>query len=394
MKKIKVCLWATTLQANIYTFARYLAERDECEVVVVTEDVDGYKNEPINLLAPINAPILDKNDSATDKFLKEFNADVTVVDNHYPKKKISDNIVVLWHGFGWKGPENRKDFDSVFSEVKKLTGISPDSPNSKFRWICAGATNFNHRKNVTEIAEENLVVAGQPYYDDILNPPFDKNRALDFYPESFKGRKIALVAFTWHYGNVFSHWGDDIAIFESLFDRCNRLNISIILRMHDKKRFDKKYLKSLEDLADKYGNVFFKYKDIDRDNLMDIVVSDFMISNFSSMITYYYPTMKPSIHIYPVDDSKDKTVYRVWKNGKVREKKAEADYIWSLPSEENGGIVVKSLEELLSSVKLSIENPDCCKDRSNYFIDKHLAPVDGKNCKRIADVMKDFVLKP
>lgn len=388
MEKIRVCLYATTLQANIFSFAKYLSGRDDFEVVVVTENVPEYLNEPVNSLFPLNCQILEKDASSTEKFLKDFKADVTVVDNHYPKKKISEKILVLWHGFGWKGPENKKDFESPFKEVKRLTGISPEFPNPNFRWICAGPTNYDHRKNITEIAAENLRVEGQPYYDDIVNAKFNKEQLLKFYPDSFIGKKIALLAFTWHYGKILSHWGEDIVIFDKLLTLFDELGIASIIRMHDRKRFEKKYLDQLENLVEKHESVLLKYKDQNRDNLIDIQVSDFMISNFSSIITYYYPTLRPSIHIYPVNKNSKESVYRVWKDGKVREKSSEnADYIWSLPSEENGGLVVYSMEQLFEAVKRSVQTPDCCKEKSLNFMKKHLAPVDGKNCERIANVL-------
>lgn len=392
MEKIRVCLWATTLQANIFSFARYLAGQSDFETVVVTENVAEYKKEPVNGFLPLNCPVLERDSWSTERFLKKFKADVTVVDNHYPKKKISEGILVLWHGFGWKGPENRQDFDTPFREVQKLTGISPDLPNPFFRWICAGPANYDHRKNITGIAAENLRVEGQPYYDDIVNAKFDKDRLLEFYPGSFKGKKIALLAFTWHYGKILSHWGEDIVIFDRLLSLFDELGIASIIRMHDRKRFEKNYLDQLAELAGKHESVLLKYKDENRDNLLDIQISDMMISNFSSIITYYYASLKPSIHIYPVDRNSRESVYRVWKDGKVREKSSEsADYIWSLPSDENGGLVVYSMEELFEAVKRSVQDPDCCKERSLNFMKKHLAPVDGKNCERIAGVLKEMV---
>jgi hypothetical protein len=48
------------------------------------------------------------------------------------------------------------------------------------------------------------------------------------------------------------------------------------------------------------------------------------------------------------------------------------------------------MEELFEAVKRSVQNPDCCKEKSLNFMKKHLAPVDGKNCERIANVLVEL----
>ncbi len=395
MEKIRVCVWATTFQANIYSLTKYLISKNLFDIVVVTEESAKYSDEPLAKIRPLKCLFLDKNDSKTLKFIKnEFKPDVTIVDNHYPPEKISQVLVNVWHGFGWKGPEDKKQFASVFREIKKLTGISPDKPNNFFKFISAGNTNYEYRINITGFAPENVAPLGQAFTDDIIKNDIKRSEIIGFYPKEFENKKICLFAPTWHFGRIFSHLGDDIEILERIFKKLETLGAALILRMHDKKRFEPEYLEKLEELAANNPLVLLKYKDTDRDNLLDILVSDIMMSNYSSILTFFYGTGRPTIHIHPVDKKSEISYYRVWKNGAVRTEKApEKSYIWSLPPEENGGLVAETVEEIEASLKKALNEPLCCKAKSEGFIQKHTAPYDGHTCERIAGIIEEIVLK-
>ena len=393
MEKIRVCLWATTLQANIWSLAKYLSQDEKFEIVVVTEGAERWRSEPITTVFPPMFEVLDKNASETLRFLKnEFHPQVTVVDNHYPPSKLSPFLINVWHGFGWKGPEDRAAFNTVFKNVKKLTGISPERPNPYFRFISAGETNRDYRIHVTEFAPENVLPLGQAFTDDIVRNDIKRQEIEKFYSESFIGHKICLFAPTWHFGRIFSHLGDDIEILGRIFDTLERLECALILRMHDRNRFDPAYLHALQSLVSRHPLVMMKYKDMDRDNLLDISVSDVMMSNYSSILTFFYGTSRPSIHIYPVDKRREASYYRVWKNGAVQLKKAPEDsYIWSLPPEENGGLVAASVEEIEAALEQALTDPSCCVEKSRRFIENHTAPYDGRVCENIAGEIIDMV---
>ena len=384
--KIKVVFWTTTFQADVWALARYMCKDERFEPVVVLENRDGYMQEPIQQLAPFECPLWDQGDSDIFKRIKAFAPDVTVVDNHFPKKRLSSYLFVLWHGFGWKGPNDVKEFSSVHKNIKKLSGGSSMKPNSNFTWQCFGPTDLAHRNAVSGFARENLASLGAAFTDELLNPPITKSDALRFYPESFNGKKVVLIALTWHYGRAFSHWGDDLELFGKLFDRLDDLGAAAIIRMHDRMRFEPEYLSQLERLVHSHDNAIIKYKDESRDSLLDMMVSDVMISNFSSILNYFYATTRPSIHVYPVKEADEAFLWRTLKNGKINVKKVpSADYVWKLPPEENGGMVVKSFEELPLAVERALKDPTCCKEASLSFMKRHMAPVNGETCSRIAD---------
>ena len=139
------------------------------------------------------------------------------------------------------------------------------------------------------------------------------NDYLQQHPELLGAKRVGLIALTWHYGRALSHWGEDIALLKRLFDHMAEHQSAPILRMHDRKRFEPAYLLELERLVANYPEAVIKFKDEARDSLLDLVASDFIISNFSSILNYYYATRKPSIHVYPVSAANEAFLWRRWR---------------------------------------------------------------------------------
>ena len=118
MDKIRVCFWSTTFQADIFSFAYYLSLNEQFDVVVVLEDIDKYKQEPIYTLQPITCNMLDKNDKNTLSYLKKFEPHLTIIDNHFPSKNFSSHIFNIWHSYGWKGPQDKKEFKGIYKNIR------------------------------------------------------------------------------------------------------------------------------------------------------------------------------------------------------------------------------------------------------------------------------------
>ena len=114
---------------------------------------------------------------------------------------------------------------------------------------------------------------GAVSHDD-LRVPLDRSLAQPFYPFDVVGRQTVLLAPTWHYGEVFAHWGRDADLFERLLSHLQQRNVNVILRLHDSFRFDKPYRRFLDGLAARYPNVLLKFKDHHPDNFLDLQVAD------------------------------------------------------------------------------------------------------------------------
>jgi CDP-glycerol glycerophosphotransferase (TagB/SpsB family) len=162
--------------------------------------------------------------------------------------------------------------------------------------------------------------------------------------------------------------------------------------LHDSFRFDKEYRGFLGSLANRYDNVLIKYKNHHPDNLLDLQISDCLITNFSSIANLFYATGRPTIHIYPVKHADEEFL---WRNktfaGVYKKRVNSARYIWKLDPEENGGLLANDFEELQEQVEYSIEHPDCCRGATEEFLDKYMLGADGGNCERIWETLQKLV---
>jgi CDP-glycerol glycerophosphotransferase (TagB/SpsB family) len=271
---------------------------------------------------------------------------------------------------------------------------SGKKPNRNFRWQCFGPYDVDHRSRASGFARENLLDLGSAYSDDILK--LTKTEVADFkrsHAYAFPGHPVILFAPTWHYSEVLGHWGEDRKLLGEFFSWCGERSLNLLFRLHDAYRYDAIYRETLEELERDHPHVVFKYKNRHRDNLLDIAVADMAISNFSSILNYFYVTGRPSIHIYPVVTGDASFAWRRYKGGRLVEKKVDSpDFIWKLPLEENGGLTAHSFQELRDHVVAALADPGCCKDRSERFLRKYFTDVDGKTCERVAHALRVFAL--
>ncbi|MBU0552867.1 CDP-glycerol glycerophosphotransferase family protein [Myxococcota bacterium] len=388
---LRVCFWTTTLQADVLTLARHLTEDPRFEVLVIADEVAAFLQEPIQRLRPLTAALIDKADPKVITKARAFRADITVVDNHFPPKALSPLLFVLWHGFGWKGPNDIKEFAAVHRDIKRLTKAPSTQPNPRFLWQCFGPTDLEHRHAVSGFARENLASLGAAFTDDLITPTVPREVARAHYPALAGCAQIVLVALTWHYGRALAHWGDDLELFKRLLDALAARGAGVILRMHDRRRFEPDYLAALEALVAAREGVIIKFKDEDRDSLLDLSASDVMVSNYSSILNYFYATQRPSIHVYPVASASEAFLWRTWKRGKVRiEAVPSADYVWKLPPEEHGGLLARDFEGLIQAIYQGLDDPGCSVEAAARFMTRHMAPVDGRTSARIATALRHF----
>ncbi|MDX1639079.1 MAG: CDP-glycerol glycerophosphotransferase family protein, partial [Balneolaceae bacterium] len=268
---------------------------------------------------------------------------------------------------------------------------SAKRPNDQFMWQCFGPWDFKHRTKVSRIHPDNCRILGAASHD-YLYKPLDPELAQPYYPFDVVDTPTVLIAPTWHYGEVFSHWGNDRDLFPRLIEHISNQGANIILRLHDSFRFDKQYRTFLDSLADTYDNVMLKYKDQNPDNLLDLQISDMLITNFSSIANLFYATGRPTIHIYPVKSADEEFLWRNQTFAGVYKKRVNsAKFIWKLSPEKHGGLLANDFKELTGLVDHAIANPDCCRTKAKDFLRRYMIEPDGQNCERTWNALVELV---
>lgn len=387
---MNVLFYASTFGADLWSFAQFLDKKPNVTVKVLLSAPEQYQKEGIAELFPLKAELMKK--SLKSYFFKpgSFKPDVTIMDNKVPLRAPSPYGFMLWHGFGWKGPNDVQEFSWLHRSIQAAWG-SAMVPNKNFRWQCFGQWDFRHRTEVSGFHPANCRILGSASHD-ILREPLAKEKMQPYYPFDVVNKKTVLIAPTWHYGEVFSHWGNNKVLFEKLFNRIDDYDANVILRLHDSFRFDSKYFAFLEELVKNHPNTLLKFKDKNPDNLLDMMVSDALITNYSSIANLYYATGRPAIHVYPVKSKDEDFLWRKHTLLGVRKKTVDSvKYMWKLPPEENGGLMALNFDMLLEQVDQALTEPDCCTDRAKAFLDKYMLGADGKNRQRIWDAVQEQV---
>lgn len=379
---MKILVYATTFGADLWSFTKYLDQRDDTSVDVMMPRPDLYYREGVSDLFPLQANIYQRKWYKDFIARRQFKPDITIMDNHVPLRPTSPYGLMLWHGYGWKGPNDEEEFKWLHRAIK-LTWGDAKKENDYFRWQCFGTYDYEHRTKVSGFAPENCRILGAASHDDLIKP-LDRKLAQPYYPFDVENTPTVLIAPTWHYGDVLEHWGKDRELFPRLIEHIKSMGANIILRLHDSFRFDEEQIEFLKQLDDQYPNLVLKFKDEAQDNYLDMQVADLLITNFSSIANLFYATGRPTVHIYPVKDADERFMWKSRFLTGFRVKEVESvKYIWKFSPQENGGLMATNFEMLLDQVSYALENPDCCYEKARNFLDKHMLGADGRNCERI-----------
>lgn len=387
---MKICFWATSFQADNQALASYLCRQPGVEVVVALDDPDRYRSEPVWGVLPFGGRLLDRRASSTLDAIEAFAPDCLIVDNHLPKRRLAPRLYVLWHGYGWRVD----DLSTMKKELVKLIG-PVEAPNDRFRWSAFGPVDRSYRIEHSGFAAENVVAAGSPY-SDLLIPGAPRQVRLE--PGSVQphyridlGRPTLLLGMTWHHGGALAHWGDDQALHEALAGHLEQRGANLLIRMHDRHRYDAADVARMERLSERHPNVQLKFKSSSPDSLVDVLLSSAMISNYSSFLNAYYHTGKPSLHIDPVAHGSP-NYRRDWRWGRLRVKKvADPLASWKLAPDDIGGLVAHDFDQLLAGVDRALDDPGCCAAASAAFNQRHVTAADGRTCERIADALRAWI---
>jgi hypothetical protein len=393
---MNVLVWASTFGADLWSFTRFLGQKPGVWVKVVMGDPALFQQQGVAELFPLGDSVelvrrrFWHHALGVPGFGGDFEADVTIMDNTTPFFRTSPKALMLWHGFGWKGPDSEEDLWWLHRSLRRTWGDAR-RPNDDLRWQCFGPWDRKHRTDVSGIHPENTRLIGAASHDD-LRTPLDRDRAQPHYPFDVASRKTVLIAPTWHYGEVFAHWGTDADLMTRLVRRITDRGAGVILRLHDSFRFSKDYRAFLEELATDHDRVMLKFKDQHPDNYLDLQVADVLVTNFSSIANLFYATGRPTVHVYPVADADEAFMARRYTLAGVWKKEVEsARFVWKLPPTDHGGMLACSFDELTERVERGLDDPGCCRDEAQDFLDRHMMGADGHACKRAWEGVQELV---
>jgi hypothetical protein len=389
MPPTRILVWPTTFGADLWSFTRRLAERPGFDVSVVLDDPDGFLREPVNRVLPLRAELIRRRPWHHVLGRLGFRPPITIFDNRVPLRATSPTGLALWHGFGWKGPNDEHELGWLHASIARAWG-SAKVPNPRFRWQAFGPWDKQHRSEVSRIHADNIRELGAASHDD-LREPLDRAKIRDAYPFDVTTRPTVLVAPTWHYSEVFAHWGSDRELFARLIAHVLARGANIILRFHDSYRFDPEYVRFLRSLGEQKERVLVKFKDEAPDNYLDLQVADVLVTNYSSIANLFYATLRPTIHVYPVRDADEAFLWRQHTVFGPRIRRVEsARFIWKLPPEDHGGLQARSFDELLLELDRALDEPSCCQTAARAFLDRHMLGADGGNTERIVRVVEEL----
>lgn len=388
---MRACFWSTTFQSDNLAQAVLMADQGH-DVTVVMPSPGDFLKQPISKLAPLRARLLDRGDVETLRMLRDESFDVMVVDNHLPSVSLADRLFVLWHGFGWR----IDDLSTMRAELRKLVGdVTRENP--RFRWQAFGDWDREYRITHSELDSHNVVALGAPVSDWLrpespLRARFDRPAVQDAYSIDLQ-KKVVLVALTWHHGGSLVHWGDEEQLLTRLAQHAQALGASILLRMHDRRRYAGDYVALVTRVAESLrGSLMLKWKDESPDNTIDMLVSDVCVSNYSSVLNSFYYTERPTIHIDPHDaEAEHHTTYRLFCGVPIPVRVKGREEIWKLSPDEQGGLRAQSFDELLAHLERALADPTCCGERARAFTRRYVTQVDGESAQRTLRYLEQWL---
>ncbi|MEM7209225.1 MAG: hypothetical protein AAF434_15485 [Pseudomonadota bacterium] len=388
---MKICIWTTSLQADTLALALALDRDPEVELMIVAANLNAYRNEPVARLCPLSCELIDRHDDAHEKQVVAFGADIVIADNHLPKFKAGQRLVFLWHGLPLK-TQPKRDIKSFHRRTRRLVGDAR-RPNAQFLAQCYGEIDYRHRIDHWRIDESNCRVWGSAFSDLLLDPPYTRESLSDYYGLDVAARKNVLLSLTWNFGDkAFGVVGDDEKIFEGLFQTAAAEDANVIFSLHDRFRYHPSFVKKIEDYARAFPHSSLKFKNEHADNLSDLIVSDVMICNFSSFITFHYFTGKPSIHIKPFEKNNLFVNLPTLRGGGLKSVfRLNNKKLWIYPFEDNGGVMPLDYDELMSDLKYALADQSYASEQAKSFISRRIYKPDGASCNRIIADLKQWL---
>ncbi|MDD5308024.1 MAG: hypothetical protein PHU25_11940 [Deltaproteobacteria bacterium] len=393
---MRVLLWASTLQADILALALHLDQRPGCQLLVALQGLHAYLRDPINQVRPISSRMVERTAPDIAAVVAAFRPDIVVCDNHFPEFAAAPRVCLMWHGLGWKSCPDH-DVAVRFKHVRRLTGVDPRVENPRLIAQCYHERDRAWRIDDWGMAPENCEVVGSCFSDLLLAPPYTREDLIRFYHVDITARPTLLVNLTWHYGRIFpgswkptrfrrSPMDEDLTFFRSVLARAADHRANALVCLHDSWRYEAPFRAALYREAGRFRHVEMKHKDEHPDNLADLLVSDAMVSNLSSFVTFFYHLGRSSVHLCPSPGRKVHFMRQTSRG--PRAGSAGSGTKWMNPPEDNGGLTAFDAESALAAIDEALTKPDCCRERARDWLDRHIHAPDGRTARRMADALE------
>ena len=388
-RKPRVLIWAWALQSDILVLAHALADTGEADLLVVTLDSAPFLDAPIQQLKPLRCPILTQKTVRSAFACGRFRADLVITDGPLPEFPMAPRLLYQWHGLGHWKVKPRAEI-SMFAELARPHVGDVRSANPHFLVGCYGQRDAAFRQREWGFASECCRLFGMPFSDWLLVPPYTREAARRAIGLRTDGPTV-LLCLSWHFGNRFANWGDLADIVSVVAAEMSARNGEVILCMHEPWHYEPDALKRVGDVIAQHANVILRHRNDYPDNLADVLAADFMISNYSSFVTAFYVTGKPTIHIDPRNPDGSMPSIMSWTTGRLAPLHVGPNDVWLNRFDVHGGLLVRQPDELRRAMALALAEPDCCRAQSRRYLEQRVVGMDGRTAPRMAAAILDWI---
>jgi hypothetical protein len=352
---MRILVWATTFGADLWNLVRWLDARADVDMKVVLDDPELFARQSVARLHPLRSELIRRQRWHGWLGVAGFRPDVTILDNWVPRRPASPAAFVLWHGFGWKGPNDREEFASLHRELARnwSLGFRPPHPDERVRTReLPDRRRREPRHPETPVRSQQrrgrLRLRRRPRQDGPVRADLALRRGVR--PLGERRRPAGALRRAHPSPRCESH-----------LSAPRPFPLRAVVHRHDR-------------------------------GTRSAQVADVLVTNFSSIANLFYATGRPTIHVYPVRSEDEAFTWRTYgRGGETTRTVSSARYIWKFPPEQNGGLLARSFDEVLTQLDQALDEPDCCRDRAQMFLREHMLGADGQVCARIWDALGELV---
>ncbi len=248
--------------------------------------------------------------------MQRFRANVVIIDDEPPDFQVAPRLLYLWHGLGMWKVKPRAEISGFPQWLSRHVGdVRRSTP--RFRAQCYGERSRGWWIMWWGFAADCCIPWGMAYSDWLLAPPYGREYARRAIGLPAAAGPTLLLCLSWHYGSRFGAWGDLADIVSLVAASATERGGYVLLCMHDRCEYEAAALDRVGQVLRDCPNVVLRHKSEHPDNLADILAADVMISNYSSLLGFFYVTGKPSIHLDPRNSDGTMPDIMSWVSGRL-----------------------------------------------------------------------------